>query len=87
MNISVRPYDKCFSICDPWITVGPRRSAGCFGGKGNVKIVSDTEIMKNTSMYVCAKTAYVGWPSTERRRISFYHNLMSLIITKKNTLN
>jgi hypothetical protein len=33
---------------------------GGFGRKGIEKIVSDTERMKNTPMYVCAKTAFVG---------------------------
>jgi hypothetical protein len=33
---------------------------GGFGRKGIAKIVSDTERMKNTPIFVCAKTAFVG---------------------------
>jgi hypothetical protein len=34
--------------------------------------------MKNTSTYVCIKTAFFGWPSTERRWFSSFHNFSSL---------
>jgi hypothetical protein len=47
-------------------------SAGGFGRKSIVKIVSDTERMKNTPIHVCA---FVGWPPS------------SSIIILKNTLN
>jgi hypothetical protein len=38
---------------------GPRRSAGDLGRKPAAKIVSDTEIMKNTPIHVFAKSASV----------------------------
>jgi hypothetical protein len=56
---------------------GPRRSAVGFGRKKHCKIVSESWRMKNTPIHVCAKTAFVGWPSTESRRISYFHNLLS----------
>jgi hypothetical protein len=56
---------------------GPRRSTCGFGRKIIAKIVSDTELMKNIPTYVCAKTASVGWPSTESRRNSSIHNFSS----------
>jgi hypothetical protein len=46
---------------------------GDFGRKITAKIVSDTERMKNTPMHICAKTVFVGWPSTESRRNSNFH--------------
>jgi hypothetical protein len=49
-----------------------------FGRKGTAKIVSGTEWMKNTPMYVYAKTAFVAWPSTESRGISYFHNLSAI---------
>jgi hypothetical protein len=50
---------------------------GGFGKKIIAKIVSDTERMKNTPVHVCAKTAFVGSPSTENKRISSFHNFIS----------
>jgi hypothetical protein len=51
-------------------------SVGSFGRKNIAKIVSDTERIKNTATHVCAKTAFVGWPSTESRQISSFHNFL-----------
>jgi hypothetical protein len=48
------PVRHCFSNC------GLRRLAGFFGRKSVVKIVADTEQMKNAPIRVCAKTAFVG---------------------------
>jgi hypothetical protein len=55
---------------------GSRRPANGFRRNINVKIVPDMERMKNTTIHVCAKTAFVGWPSTESRRLSSFHNFM-----------
>jgi hypothetical protein len=33
--------------------------------------------MKNTPTHVCAKTTFVGWPSGQNRRISYFHNFLS----------
>jgi hypothetical protein len=33
--------------------------------------------MKSTPTHVCAKTAFVGWPSTESRWITSFHNFLS----------
>jgi hypothetical protein len=40
--------------------------------------------MKNTSIHVCAKTAYVGCPSKQGRQISSVHNFLyfSIIFNK-----
>jgi hypothetical protein len=48
-----------------------------FGRKNVPKIISDTERMKSTSIYFCAKTACIDWPSTECRSVSYYHNFLS----------
>jgi hypothetical protein len=40
-------------------------------------IESNTEQMKNTTIHVCARAAFVGWPSTESRRISCFYNFLS----------
>jgi hypothetical protein len=45
--------------------------------KSIAKIVSDTERMKSTPIYVCAKTTFVGSPSIASRRISSFHNFLS----------
>jgi hypothetical protein len=58
---------------------GPRRSAGGFGRKIIAKIMSDTERMKTTPIHVCAKTAFVGWHSTESRRISSFYKFLYFI--------
>jgi hypothetical protein len=51
-------------------------SAGSFGRKSVAEIISDTEwIIKHT--YLCATTAFVGWLSTESRRIRSFHNFLS----------
>jgi hypothetical protein len=50
---------------------------GGFGRKSFVEIVSDTERMKTTPTHICIKTVFVGWPSTESRRISSFPNLLS----------
>jgi hypothetical protein len=42
------------------------------------KTVSDTERTKNTSIHVCAKSAFVGRLSLESRRISSFHNFLDL---------
>jgi hypothetical protein len=47
------------------------------GKKGIAKIVSDKGRIKNTPIHVCARTAFVGRPSTECRRISPFHNFLS----------
>jgi hypothetical protein len=49
----------CDWTCGPRITGGPRQSAGDLGRKPAKKIVSDTEIMKNTPIHVFAKSASV----------------------------
>jgi hypothetical protein len=43
------------------------------------KILSDTIRIKNTPIQVCAKTAFVGWPSTESMRISSFRNFLSWV--------
>jgi hypothetical protein len=48
-----------------------------FRKKKHRKNWSDTERMKNISTEVCAKTAFIGWPSTESRRTSSFHNFLS----------
>jgi hypothetical protein len=68
--------EHCFSKCGRRTTGGPRRSANGFGRKMMTKIVSDTELIKNTPVHVCAKTSFVGWPSTESRQISSFHNFL-----------
>jgi hypothetical protein len=70
-SVRQQTMNRCFSNC------GPRRPAGGFGTNSNAKIVSGTEQMKNTPIYVCAKTTFVGWPSTESTRISSFHNFLS----------
>jgi hypothetical protein len=35
------------------------------------------QLMKNTLIHVCAKTVFVGWPSTANRRISSFPNFLS----------
>jgi hypothetical protein len=52
--------EQGLSNCVPRTTGGPRRSAGGFRRKTIARTVSDTERMKNTLIYVCAKTAFVG---------------------------
>jgi hypothetical protein len=52
---------------------------GGFGRKGIEKIVSDTGRIKNTPMYVCAKTAFVGCPPTESRRSSSFQKLLAFL--------
>jgi hypothetical protein len=32
--------------------------------------------MKNTRIHVCAKTVFIGWPSIESRRISYFSNFL-----------
>jgi hypothetical protein len=54
--------------------------------KNNAKIVSDTERVRNALVHVCAKTAFVGWPPTESRRILSQTSCPSVIILE-NTLN
>jgi hypothetical protein len=39
---------------------GLRRSAVTFGRESIAKIVSDTELVKNTPIHICAKTVFVG---------------------------
>jgi predicted DNA-binding transcriptional regulator AlpA len=60
---------------------------GGFGRKVIYKIVSDTSRMKNAPVQVCAKPAFVGWRSTESRRISSYNNFLPTVITLENALN
>jgi hypothetical protein len=44
--------------------------------------------MKNTPILVCAKIAFVDWPSTENKLISSFHNFLSFSnYFIKNTLN
>jgi hypothetical protein len=33
--------------------------------------------VKNTAIFVCSKTSFLGWPSTESRRISSFPNVLS----------
>jgi hypothetical protein len=66
---------------------GPRGSAGGFGRKSIVKIVSDIEREKNTPIHVSAKTVFVSSPPTESRRMSSFHNFLSFNHYFKNTLN
>jgi hypothetical protein len=47
-----------------------------FRKKSIAKTVSDTEGMKNTPIHVCAKTAFVGWPSTESMLIASFRNFL-----------
>jgi hypothetical protein len=49
------------------------------------KIVSHIERMKNNSTHFCAKTAFVGLPSTESKRITSFR--YPSIIILENTLN
>jgi hypothetical protein len=71
-HLSVRPaFPKL------WSAVVRQVVCRRFRKKSNTKIVSDTERMKNTPIRVCAKTTFVGWPSTEIRRISSFHNFLS----------
>jgi hypothetical protein len=51
--------------------------------------------MKNTSKHICDKTTFVGWPSTESRRITSFHNFLSFnhyfikylkLVCKKNVV-
>jgi hypothetical protein len=56
-----------------WSAAARRR----FRKKNIAKIVWDTEWMKNTPIHVCGKTAFIGWPSTQSRRISSFHTLLS----------
>jgi hypothetical protein len=72
-----RPLNQCFSNC------GPLRPTDSFGRKRIAKIVWDTERMKNTPIHVCAKTAFVGWPSTESRRLSSCPSVIILENTLK----
>jgi hypothetical protein len=60
-------------------------SAVGFGRKRVAKIVSDIERMKNNSTHFCAKTAFVGLPSTESKRITYFR--YPSIIILENTLN
>jgi hypothetical protein len=53
-----------------------RLSADSFEERSNAKIVSDTERLKDVSILVCATTVFVGWPSTESRRISSFNNFL-----------
>jgi hypothetical protein len=62
---------------------GPLRSAGGFRRKSISKVVSDTERVKTTPIYVCNKTAFVVWLSTECRRNSSYPSIIIL----QNILN
>jgi hypothetical protein len=41
------------------------------------KLCQDTERIQNTPMYVCAKTAFVGLPSTKSGRVSSFRNFSS----------
>jgi hypothetical protein len=68
--LHLSPRSLSLSLCS-------HLSAGSFGRKSIEKIVKDTERMKNTPIHVCAKTAFIGWPSTESRRISSFHNFLS----------
>jgi hypothetical protein len=56
--------EQCFSNRCPRITGGlrqfARRSARRFRKKGITKIVSDTKRVKNTTIRICAKSAFVG---------------------------
>jgi hypothetical protein len=61
----------------PVVHVGSPGGLWWFLKKHIAKIVSDNKQMKNTSIHVCPKTAFVGWPSTETRRISSFHNCLS----------
>jgi hypothetical protein len=56
---------------------GTLLSAGSLKRKVIPEILSDTERMKNTAIHVSAKTTFVGWPSTESRRIISSHNFLS----------
>jgi hypothetical protein len=44
---------------------GPRGSAVSFGSKSIVRILWDTERIKNSPLHVCATNTFVRWPSTE----------------------
>jgi hypothetical protein len=66
---------------------GPRGSAGGFGRKSILKIVSDIEREKNTLIHVSAKTVFVSSPPTESRRMSSFHNFLSFNHYFKNILN
>jgi hypothetical protein len=52
----------------------PQQTTHGFRGKNIAKSVSDTYQMKNAPIHVCAETAFMGWPSTENRQISFYNH-------------
>jgi hypothetical protein len=43
-----------------FLNCGQQRSAGSFGRKSITKVLSDTERMKNTHIYVYAKTYFIG---------------------------
>jgi hypothetical protein len=40
------------------------------------KFISGTARIKNTPIHVCVKTAFTGWPSTESRKSSYFHNFL-----------
>jgi hypothetical protein len=70
---------QCLSNCGP--RPFARRSAGGFGSKNITKVVSDTERVQKTHLHVCVKTAFVGWPSTEYRRIRSSHKFLMVSLT------
>jgi hypothetical protein len=55
-----------------------------FWRKSIAKVLSDIEGMKSAPIHACAKTAFVGWPLTESKRISFFYNFLSLNHYLKN---
>jgi hypothetical protein len=70
-------------ILDSWIedkvynSVSQTVVCDGFGSKSIAKIVSHSERVINTHIHVCAKTAFVGWPSRESRRISYLPKFLS----------
>jgi hypothetical protein len=56
---------KLWSTPVCWVVCGDPQAVS--EKKKITKIVFDTEQMKNTHMRICAKTSFVGRPSTERR--------------------
>jgi hypothetical protein len=65
---------QCFSNCGLWQFA--RWSAGHHETKGIAKIVQILNEWKYTHTLLC-KTAFVGWPSTESRQVSPFHNFLS----------
>jgi hypothetical protein len=61
--------DQRFSKCGPRTTGGPQAVSE---EKALQKLYHTLNEWKNTPIHVCAKTAFVGWPSTERS----FHNFL-----------